>query len=132
MNVNVVYIYCAFFGLLWLPNFSQSDTCSSNGIYRVFFLTCQNWSSIKSFKIKILRSSLLHIVVWSLWFCYIYFVEMWDVWSSCFILSNKNAQIEKVINITSENHTLLDLFVAMSFDAGTFFRDGIEENICYT
>ena len=57
---------------------------------------------------------------------------MWDVWSSCSILSNKNAQIEKVTNITSEKHTLLDLFVAMGFDDRAFFRDGIEENICYT
>jgi len=45
---------------------------------------------------------------------------------------NKNAQIEKVTNITSEKHTLLDLFVALGFDDRTFFRDGIEEHICYT
>ena len=44
----------------------------------------------------------------------------------------KNAQIEKVTNITSEKPTLLDLFVAMGFDDRTFFRDGIEEHICYT
>ena len=45
---------------------------------------------------------------------------------------NKNAQVEKVTNIISEKHTLLDHFVAMGFNDGTFFRDGIEENICYT
>ena len=37
------------------------------------FFTCKNWSSIKYFQIKILRSSVLHIVVWSLRFCYISF-----------------------------------------------------------
>ena len=46
---------------------------------------------------------------------------MYDAWSSCIILSNKNAQIEKVTNITSEKHTLLDLFVAMGFDDRAFF-----------
>ena len=42
------------------------------------------------------------------------------------------SQIEKVKNITSEKHTLLDLFVAMVFDDRTFIRDGIKEHICYT
>ena len=55
---------------------------------------------------------------------------MWDTWSSCSILSNKNAQFEKVTNITPEKHTLLNLFVAMGFDDRKFFCDGIEENIC--
>ena len=86
-----------------------------------FFFTCKNWSSIKSFQIKILRSSLLHIVVWSLRFCYISLFWMWGTWASCTILSNKNAQIEKVTNIASEKHTLLDLFVAMGFDERAFF-----------
>jgi len=63
----------------------------------------------------------LHIVVWSLRFCYIPFLWMWGTWSSCSILSNKNAQIEKVTNITLEKHTLLDLFAAMGFDDRTFF-----------
>ena len=85
------------------------------------FFTCKNWSSIKSFQIKISRSSLLHIVVWSLRFCYISLFWMWGTWASCTILSNKNAQIEKVTNITSEKHTLLDLFAAMGFDDRTFF-----------
>ena len=40
---------------------------------------------------------------------------------SIHVLSNKNAQIEKVTNITSEKHTLLDLFEAMGFDDRTFF-----------
>ena len=47
---------------------------------------------------------------------------MWDAWSSCSTLSNKNAQIEKV----TEKHTLLNLFVAMGFDDKTFFRDEID------
>ena len=96
------------------------------------FLTCKNWSSIKSFQIKISRSSLLHIVVWSLWFCYISFFWMWGTWYFCSILSNKNAQIEKVTNITPEKHTLLDLFVAMGFDDRTYFRDEIEEHYFVT
>ena len=39
-------------------------------------------------------------------------------------------KLEKVTNITSEKHTLLDLFVAIGFDDRTLFRDGIEEHIC--
>ena len=54
-------------------------------------------------------------------------------WSFRSILSNKNAQTEKVTNnVTSEKPTLLYLFVAMGFDDETFFRNGIEEHICYT
>ena len=45
---------------------------------------------------------------------------MWGTWSFCSILSNKNAQIEKVTNITSEKPTLLDLFAAMGFDDRTY------------
>ena len=90
----------------WITSSSQLSLLV-HLIYRVlFFLTCQNWSSIKSFQIKISRSSLLHIVVWSLRFCYIPFFWLWGTWSFCSILSNKNAQIEKVTNITSEKHTL--------------------------
>ena len=56
---------------------------------------------------------------------------MQDAWSGS-ILSNKNAQIEKVTNITPENHTPLNLFVTMGFDDRTLFLDRIEELICYT
>ena len=46
------------------------NTFNRNTNDRVFFSTCKNWSSIKSFKIKRSRSNLLHIVVvWSLRFC---------------------------------------------------------------
>ena len=44
----------------------------------------------------------------------------------------KMLKFEKVSNITSKKHTLLDLFVAMCFDDRNFFGDGIEEHVCYT
>ena len=55
-------------------NFRLEVACLMNYTECCFFLTCQNWSSMKSVQIKISRSSLLYIVVWSLRFCYIYFV----------------------------------------------------------
>ena len=115
---------------LWLVAWRQKFT---SVIQSVFFLCVKTDPQLNLSKLR-LRSSLLHIVVWSLRFCYIPvpFFWVWDAWSSCSILSNKNAQIENVTNITSEKHTLLDLFVAMDFDDRIFFRDGIEEHICYT
>ena len=49
-----------------------------------------------------------------------------------FILSNKNAEIDKVANIALENTHFLDLSVAMDFDNKAVFRDGVEEHISYT
>ena len=117
LNPNITFLCEKLWQVAWNPKFTS--------VIQSIFLTWKNWSWIKSFEIKISRSSILHIVVWSQRFCYIPF--FW-----CNILSNKNAQIEKVTNNTSEKHTLLDLFVAMGFDERTFFRDGIEWNICYS
>ena len=44
----------------------------------------------------------------------------------------KMLKLRKSQTLHQKKHTLLDLFVAMGFDARTFFRDGIEEHICYT
>ena len=44
----------------------------------------------------------------------------------------KMLKLRKSQTLHQKKPTLLDLFVAMGFDDRTFFRDGIEEHICYT